>query len=65
MKTIVACYSMYGHIAQAAQAAAEGEKSVSGAQGERQPSKNELDAARYQGRYAAPVAEKTAGIKIG
>ena len=42
-----------------------GASTIAGGQGERQPSKNELDGARYQGRYAARLAEKLAGFKIG
>jgi NAD(P)H dehydrogenase (quinone) len=42
-----------------------GASTIAGTQGERQPSKNELDAAKYQGRYAAQLAEKLAGFKIG
>lgn len=42
-----------------------GATTIAGGQGERMPSKNELDAARYQGRYVARVAERLAGFKIG
>jgi len=42
-----------------------GASTIAGGQGERQPSKNELDGARYQGRYAALLAGKLAGFKIG
>jgi NAD(P)H dehydrogenase (quinone) len=42
-----------------------GATTIAGGQGERQPSKNELDGARYQGRYAALLAGKLAGFKIG
>ena len=42
-----------------------GASTIAGGQGERMPSKNELDGARYQGRYVAQLAEKLAGIKIG
>lgn len=41
-----------------------GATTIAGGKGERQPSKNELDAARYQGRYVARIAEKLAGLKI-
>jgi NAD(P)H dehydrogenase (quinone) len=41
-----------------------GASTIAGGQGERQPSRNELDAARYQGRYAALLAEKLAGLKL-
>ena len=42
-----------------------GATTIAGGQGERMPSKNELDGARYQGRYVALLAEKLAGFKIG
>jgi NAD(P)H dehydrogenase (quinone) len=42
-----------------------GASTIAGPKGERLPSKNELDGARYQGRYAARLAEKLAGFKIG
>jgi NAD(P)H dehydrogenase (quinone) len=42
-----------------------GASTIAGGQGERMPSKNELDGARYQGRYVAQLAEKLAGIKLG
>lgn len=42
-----------------------GASTIAGGQGERMPSKNELDGARYQGRYAARLAERLAGFKIG
>jgi len=38
-----------------------GASTIAGAQGERQPSENELDAARYQGRYVAGLAAKLTG----
>jgi NAD(P)H dehydrogenase (quinone) len=41
-----------------------GASTIAGGQGERLPSKNELDGARYQGRYVAQLAEKLAGFKI-
>ena len=41
-----------------------GASTIAGGQGERMPSKNELDGARYQGRYVARLAEKLAGFKI-
>ena len=31
---------------------------VAGGQGERQPSENELEGARYQGKYTAEIASK-------
>ena len=40
-----------------------GATTIAGGQGERMPSKNELDAARYQGRYVARLAERLAGLK--
>ena len=42
-----------------------GASTIAGGQGERTPSKNELDGARFQGRYVALLAERLAGIKIG
>jgi len=42
-----------------------GASTIAGGKGERQPSKNELDGARFQGRYVARLAEKLAGFKIG
>jgi len=42
-----------------------GATTIAGAQGERLPSKVELDGARYQGRYVAGLAERLAGFKIG
>ncbi|MDA8244462.1 MAG: NAD(P)H:quinone oxidoreductase [Elusimicrobia bacterium] len=42
-----------------------GASTIAGGQGERMPSKNELDGVRYQARYAARLAEKLAGFKIG
>ena len=42
-----------------------GASTIAGGQGERMPSKNELDAARYQGRYVAQLAGRLAGFKIG
>lgn len=41
-----------------------GASTVAGGQGERMPSPVELDGARYQGRYAALLAERLAGIKL-
>ena len=40
-----------------------GATTIAGGQGERMPGKNELDAARYQGRYVARLAERLAGLK--
>jgi len=37
-----------------------GASTIAGGEGERQPSRNELDAARYQGRYVAEIASKLA-----
>jgi NAD(P)H dehydrogenase (quinone) len=42
-----------------------GASTIAGGQGERMPSKNELDGARYQGKYVARLAERLAGFKIG
>ena len=42
-----------------------GATTIAGSQGERMPSKNELDAARFQGRYVAQLAGRLAGFKIG
>lgn len=42
-----------------------GASTIAGGQGERLPSKNELDGARYQGKYVAQLAEKLADFKIG
>jgi NAD(P)H dehydrogenase (quinone) len=42
-----------------------GATTIAGGQGERLPSKNELDGARYQGKYVARLAERLAGIKVG
>ncbi len=42
-----------------------GATTIAGGQGERLPSKNELEGAKFQGRYAAQLAEKLAGIKLG
>ena len=41
-----------------------GATTIAGGQGERMPSKNELDGARFQGKYVAQLAERLAGIKI-
>jgi NAD(P)H dehydrogenase (quinone) len=41
-----------------------GAGTIAGGRGERQPSMNELDAARYQGKYVAQLADKLAGFKI-
>jgi NAD(P)H dehydrogenase (quinone) len=42
-----------------------GASTIAGGQGERKPSKNELEGAKFQGRYVAQLAERLAGIKIG
>ncbi len=42
-----------------------GATTIAGGQGERLPSKTELDGARYQGRYVAGLAERLAGFKLG
>lgn len=42
-----------------------GATTIAGNQGERMPSKNELEGAKFQGKYVAQLAEKLAGIKIG
>jgi NAD(P)H dehydrogenase (quinone) len=41
-----------------------GASTITGGQGERLPSKNELDGARFQGKYVAQLAEKLAGFKL-
>jgi NAD(P)H dehydrogenase (quinone) len=38
-----------------------GASTIAGADGSRQPSKIELDGARYQGRHVAQIATKIAG----
>ena len=38
-----------------------GASTIAGASGERMPSENELDAARYQGRHVAGIAARLAG----
>jgi len=40
-----------------------GASTIAGGQGERMPSKNELDGARYQGKYVAALAGRLAGFK--
>lgn len=42
-----------------------GASTITGGKGERMPSANELDGARFQGRYVAQLAGKLAGIKVG
>ncbi|MDP2865685.1 MAG: NAD(P)H:quinone oxidoreductase, partial [Elusimicrobiota bacterium] len=42
-----------------------GASTIAGGQGERMPSRNELEGAKFQGRYVAQLAEKLAGIKLG
>jgi NAD(P)H dehydrogenase (quinone) len=42
-----------------------GASTIVGGKGERMPSKNELDGARYQGRYVAQLAGRLAGFKAG
>ncbi len=42
-----------------------GATTIAGGHGERMPSKNELEAARYQGRYVTRLAERLAGFKVG
>jgi len=42
-----------------------GASTVAGGKGERLPSKNELEGAKFQGRYVAQLAERLAGIKLG
>ena len=41
-----------------------GATTIAGGQGERMPSANELDGARFQGRYVAGLAGRLAGFKI-
>jgi len=38
-----------------------GASTIAGPQGERTPSENELDAARFQGKHVAAIAGKLAG----
>ncbi len=40
-----------------------GATTIAGGKGERMPGKNELEAAGYQGRYVARLAERLAGLK--
>jgi len=42
-----------------------GATTIAGGKGERVPSKNELEGAKFQGRYVAQLAEKLSGIKLG
>jgi NAD(P)H dehydrogenase (quinone) len=42
-----------------------GASTIAGGQGERNPSQNELEGAKFQGRYVAQSAERPAGIEIG
>lgn len=42
-----------------------GASTIAGGKGERMPSQNELEGARFQGRYVAQLAERLAGIKLG
>ena len=42
-----------------------GASTIAGGKGERMPSRNELDGARFQGKYVAQLAERLAGIKVG
>jgi len=42
-----------------------GATTIAGGQGERMPGENELEGAKFQGRYVAQLAEKLAGIKLG
>ncbi|MDD5629965.1 MAG: NAD(P)H:quinone oxidoreductase [Elusimicrobia bacterium] len=42
-----------------------GAATIAGGEGERMPSKNELEAAKYQGWYVAKLAERLAGLKLG
>jgi NAD(P)H dehydrogenase (quinone) len=41
-----------------------GATTIAGGQGERMPSANELEAAKFQGRYVAQLAQRLAGFKI-
>lgn len=41
-----------------------GASTIAGGQGERLPSKNELEAARFQGRHVARLAKKLEGFKV-
>jgi len=60
-------YAFQGQMATAEVAGGSpyGASTVAGGQGERTPSKNELDAARFQGKSAAQLAARLAGFKIG
>ena len=42
-----------------------GATTIAGGQGERLPSPNELEGAKFQGKYVARLAERLAGIKVG
>ena len=42
-----------------------GASTIAGAAGERTPTKNELDAARFQGKYVADLASRLAGVPVG
>lgn len=41
-----------------------GASTIAGGKGERTPSQNELEGAKFQGRYVALLAERLAGMKI-
>ena len=41
-----------------------GASTIAGGKGERMPSRNELEGAKFQGRYVARLTEKLAGFKI-
>ncbi|MCX5795482.1 MAG: NAD(P)H:quinone oxidoreductase [Elusimicrobia bacterium] len=41
-----------------------GASTIAGGKGERVPSANELDGAKFQGRYVARLAERLAGVKV-
>lgn len=70
-KILVLYYSPYGHIETMAEAVAEGARSVAGGSpygastiaggdGKRNPSANEIELARFQGRHVAAIAAKLA-----
>ncbi|HBA61210.1 MAG TPA: NAD(P)H:quinone oxidoreductase [Elusimicrobia bacterium] len=42
-----------------------GASTIAGGKGERVPSPNELEGAKFQGRYVAQLAERLTGIKLG
>ena len=53
MKALILFYSTYGHMVQTS--------TITGGQGQRMPSKNELAAAHFQGKHVAQIAKKLKG----